>query len=252
MSAATTEAVEAPASATDPKQSPARSLTPAQEHIDADGKHCTAIVFHPNWDTTIMVKGESATTEFKVSSSSIANASPIWSKAVYGDSVNSCPPKHDLIIELEDNSKALDILLRIIHYEFIKVPKKPELDELYEVTRLTSKYKCTHLVYPWANKWVDCLSTFVAGDKSATDNHKGTWIAWELGAFKLFKRMADSIVSNSMVDSDGDLVNKSGAKFKNLALPPGLLGKLFNYHYHLTLCPSTNLIALRPHHHRPC
>ncbi|KAI0129821.1 hypothetical protein BJ170DRAFT_593369 [Xylariales sp. AK1849] len=202
----------------DAAPSPPRALSPINEHDD--------VVFHGDWDLIMKVTGESGDRRFKVIAANVACASPIWRKIVYGDSAMERPAIGDWILDFDDSAKALEILLRIVHYGFNKVPMAPSLDDLYEITRLTSKYRCTHLVFPWAAKWVGPFANFDLHQDAPRKNHKAAWIAWEFGAVKLFENMADSMIATSSVDEDGHLVNQAGIRLQDLVLPAGLLDRI--------------------------
>jgi hypothetical protein len=244
--------------------SPPRPLTPIKEHEDTNGSQVVAksetgdichasVTFNPDWDTVMQLQGKSGIVQFKVASSNVAAASPVWRNTFYADSAIVRPSKETLALELEDNVEALETLFRIVHYEFSKVPKKLSLDELYQVTRLTSKYQCTQLVYPWACKWISPLATYLSNEDCPTGNHKAAWIAWELGDVKLLRDMLDSIIVTAEVDSDGELINQAGTKLKDLILPSGSLGKLLYFHIHIRSLNmfSTNSLTPRSYHGHP-
>lgn len=265
MSAATEDT---PVNTVDITLSPPRPLSPIEEHGDLDGASAVAksdhgnnddhasVTFHPDWDAVIKLKGKSGVIQFKVVSGNIAAASPVWRSAMYGDSGKPQirPGKENLVLKVEDNAKALETLLRIIHYDFAKVPKNLSLDDVYEITRLTSKYQCTRLVYPWASKWVGLLETYLQNADCPFGNYKAAWIAWELGSVKLFKDMMDSLIVTTNVDKDGEVVNKAGLKLKDLILPSGFLGMLirFHFHYRIFISSSAHQFTPRSNCSHPC
>jgi hypothetical protein len=202
-------------------KSPQHRLTTIQEDtMDVDS---TEISFHVDAKTIFKV-GERM--RFKVSSLNVASASSVWSRMLFGPSCdNSSSKPEPVVIEVDDDGPALRTLMNIIHYKFNEVPAQPNLDELWNITQLTSKYKCTHLIYPWASKWISAFSNFVTDDECPSNNHKAAWVAWELGDVKLLKDMSDSMIAHAKVDCDGDLINNVGVKLKDLVLPPGLLGE---------------------------
>ncbi|KAH9993480.1 hypothetical protein F4779DRAFT_608668 [Xylariaceae sp. FL0662B] len=204
------------------------------------------ITFHIDSDTVIPVKTVSGEIKFEVSSCSVAAASPVWRHQLYGKDAESRPSQGEWILNLEGDARALETLLRIVHYEFNKVPLQPTLDELYEITLLTCKYKCTHLIYPWANNWAKSLSRYVNHEDCPANCHKVIWCAWTLGDVRLFRKMADSLILSSKTDAQGQLVNVSGKPLKEMVLPPGLFGKYNNVQLPnlcLLLTRSSDIIA---------
>ncbi|CAJ2504670.1 Uu.00g120640.m01.CDS01 [Anthostomella pinea] len=237
MSTAAT--AESPESAGSPTPTPTRALTPIQEQDTTDTESSQAksskaaspdpdaavatINFHLDSDMGVVVQMPGGKTTYKVSSCSIANASPVWRAMLYGEDTRVQPDTDDVTIELDGDAQAIDVLFRIVHYDFAMVPTEPTLDQLFEISRVTSQYKCVSLTYPWANKWLSQLSNYHGAADCYANCHKVAWIAWEFGDAELFHHMVDALIASCKMGADGKLVNISGALLEQMALPAGML-----------------------------
>jgi hypothetical protein len=176
-------------------------------------------IFNKDADLTFKLKTELGHVEYKVNKFNIASASDIFGRLVFEENSGL------ELIELPDKPVAFAVLMNIVHYQFSLVPKQPSIDELFEICLLVSKYDCTHLIEPWADRWTAVLTDFVGNDLVSKKNFKALWVAWVLGCVAPFREMVDSLILTSSVDNSGDLVHSSGPKLKDLLLPHGLLGK---------------------------
>ncbi|RYP62614.1 hypothetical protein DL771_009657 [Monosporascus sp. 5C6A] len=216
-----------------------RVLTPIQEQEDSDAPSATSrevsdrdsddatvqddvVNFHTDSDMMVRVTHEGTVTQFMVASSSVATASPVWRSMLYGNNARARSGKGLWIMNIDAEPKALSTLFNIIHYQFDKLPAELPLDDLFELTLLTNRYECTHLVYPWSHKWTVKFATYVGEEGHFENCHKAIWIAWELGDTKLFRDMIDAMIISSKVDSSGNLVNTSGKPLKDMVLPDGI------------------------------
>lgn len=188
-----------------------------------DVTHDVVVSFHVDSDVTFQVTTADVLTKFEVSACSVTTASPVWRNMLYGKTAGR-PASGDWIVEIEGDLKALDILFRIIHYQFSKVPTTLPIDELFELMLLTDRFKCTHLVFPWARKWASAFAAYACEKDHFYHCHKVAFIAWELGTEKLFCDMVYAMIISSKVDAAGDLVNVSAIPLKDMILPTGILG----------------------------
>ncbi|KAI1852977.1 hypothetical protein JX265_012866 [Neoarthrinium moseri] len=212
-------------------------LSPIEEqddniHQDQEISHSDddLAVFHADTDAAIKVESGEDLVEFKVIISNVTSASQVLNDLFYGDASEKLP-NGTRVITLDDEPESLAILMNIMHFRFARVPKRPTVDQLYELTRLTSKYKCTHLVEPWAVAWTEQLSGFAHDKKATEDNYKAAWISWELGYEKLLREMTDSLVLNCKVDEHGDVIHPNGTKLRDLVLPPGFLDRIIEIRF---------------------
>lgn len=182
------------------------------------------VVLHDAADITIVVKSSVGVNKYKVSSMNLATASDVLRAVIFGKDGQK-KSGSDVTLDIGDvDPKALSTLLRIAHFDFAKVPRKLNLDDLCAVTALTSNFNCTSLIMPWASNWIKPLSRLHKDESSNTVNHKAAIIAWELGDAKLLRQMVKDLTMSAKVDEDGDLEHATGTKLKDLVLPAGILG----------------------------
>ncbi|KAI0175359.1 hypothetical protein BJ166DRAFT_588098 [Pestalotiopsis sp. NC0098] len=198
-----------------------RALTPVKERdetttITAD--HGCSQVFGKDTDLIFRLKSGTGHVEYKVNKFNVASASDAFGRLVFNENVGAD------VIDLDDDLAAFAVIMNIVHYRFALVKKQPTMDELYRVCVVVSKYDCTHLIQPWADRWTAMLADFTTSDTATMENHKALWVAWVLGCVVPFRQMTDSLIVTSKIDEDGDLVHIGGSKIKDLTLPMNLLG----------------------------
>ena len=198
-----------------------------------------AIVLHDAADVAIVVKSCNGTHQYKVSGMNLATASSVLRAVIFGKDGQKAVAD-EVTMDIGDvDPKAMGILLRIAHFDFAKVPRELDLDDLCAVTALTSKYQCTSLVMPWAPTWILPLSQLHKEQSVHVVNHKAANVAWELGDAKLLRQMINDMIMTAKVDADGDLEHATGTKLKDLVLPAGILGM-----YSSSLLSSSPLLTL--------
>ncbi|KAK6948820.1 hypothetical protein Daesc_010591 [Daldinia eschscholtzii] len=168
------------------------------------------IYFDIDSDLDIPFETEGGLILCKVSSAHLALASPVWRNMLYGNNYIKRSDEEAWVVSIDGYASALMTLFHIIHYEFDKVPVKLPLEELYRIAVVISRYKCTHLIYPWAETWINSLPTNHAPEENYRNSRKAMFIAWVLGDVSLFRRSVEQIVLSSklvtsqLVDSDGN------------------------------------------------
>ncbi|KAK8078713.1 hypothetical protein PG994_002520 [Apiospora phragmitis] len=212
-----------------PKEAEALPLPESPEASDNNGvvNKDALVVFHDASDITLSVNGSSGVTEYKVCSMNLATASDVLRAVIFGKDGQKSVADGNVTLDIgEVDPNALNILLRIAHFDFAKVPRELSLDDLCAVTALTSKYNCTGLVMPWAPNWLGPLADLQNDESCVVFNHKAANIAWELGNAKLLRQMVKNMTASAKLDSDGDLVHATGTKLKDLVLPAGILEEI--------------------------
>ncbi|KAK7934537.1 hypothetical protein PG985_000032 [Apiospora marii] len=197
-------------------------VSPAVEESD------TMVILHDAADLTIVIKSAKGTHLYKVSSMNLATASDVLRAVIFGkDGQKKSVGDADVTMDIGDvDPKAMGTLLRISHFDFAKVPRELDLDDLCAVTALTAKYNCTSLIMPWASNWIQPLAHLYKDESAHAVNFKAANIAWELGDAKLLRQMVKDIIMTAKVDADGDLEHVTGAKLKDLVLPAGILDEI--------------------------
>jgi hypothetical protein len=201
------------------------------------------VIMHPHADLIVKVKKDdenkhsfiyfnsesnSGFISFMVLAGNMASASPVWHEMIFGNPTEPLEKMAQVIeMDRKDCPGAMKTLLHIVHYEFDKVEEEPTNNEMYEITALTRRYKCAHLLFPFADSWSYLLSRILEDrDALSTSWEEAVQIAWELGDVKTFKGCSDALAISSVVDKNGDLAIISdnvmvSLKYKNL--PDGLL-----------------------------
>jgi hypothetical protein len=93
--------------------------------------------------------------EFRVSAKHLRSASPVFSKMIKGNFQESQPnDKGFLEIRASDwNTKALMVLLDIIHGHHRQVPRKLDLDTIVQIGFLVDYYDCLEIVQVFFDHW---------------------------------------------------------------------------------------------------
>ncbi|KAI8961344.1 hypothetical protein F5Y11DRAFT_326723 [Daldinia sp. FL1419] len=174
------------------------------------------IYFDIDSDLDIPLWSDSGPILCKVSSAHLALASPVWRAMLYGNRTIKKLDTGAWVVPIDGDPFALMTLFRVVHYEFDRVPGKMSVEELYCIATVLDRYKCAHLVYPWAETWVQRLPTY---DESTLElsrcSHKTIFIAWVLGDAALFRDSVEqTVITSELVN--GQLVDITGKPFSDL------------------------------------
>ncbi|KAI0377355.1 hypothetical protein F5Y04DRAFT_264440 [Hypomontagnella monticulosa] len=197
------------------------------------------VIIDPDGDLHLTV-GESNPVTFLVCSKALARASLVWKKLLYGGFAESVQPDRasgeEWIVKLpEDDPKAIEILLDIIHCRFDRVPTSvalkpaPAVDralkwsDLYQLTVLTDKYDLTRSLEPWVGRWLKTVPP------SGLKADLFAWITWELGDQPLFEVMVMNLILLCPINPGGGLQFGTTKLFSNTLEPPGLSGFVESY-----------------------
>ena len=119
----------------------------------------------------------------------------------------------------EDDGKALLILLRIVHFQFVKIPVafRASIKPLYNIAILCEQYDCVSITKPWSKEWClrlrDVRLPLLAGD-----TRRKAYIAWAFGLPETFRGLAKTLVEKCRVQANGTLEDDEAI------LPDKLLG----------------------------
>jgi hypothetical protein len=131
----------------------------------------------------------------------------------------------------EDNPKAMELLLSIVHGQFHVVPGYEDpigVQNLYDIAVLTDKYDMAHILEPWARGWLRSIppmlcSAWLEGESAREQfYHKRLWISWALGERASFEEITKIMLmncSNSMFPSSSNL------RCSGVLEPPEIYGK---------------------------
>ncbi|KAK8859641.1 hypothetical protein PGQ11_010375 [Apiospora arundinis] len=151
---------------------------------------------------------------FRVCSRTMARASPVWKKLLFGGFAESKPKEGEWKVTLpEDSPQAMSTLLGIVHAKFDAVPRpngRITLTELYDITILTDKYDLAHVLKPWASMWLQCVWSPTCVDPYS--RMEQLWITWNMGDMARFSSAATLLALNM----------SSEATLKTRIAPPGV------------------------------
>ncbi|OTA96208.1 hypothetical protein M434DRAFT_28069 [Hypoxylon sp. CO27-5] len=217
-----------------PTAAPAQQLSPIKErsseptspNSSPSEKIFSIISFHVDSDIVVPVKTSKGKVMFKVSSGNMVSASAIWAEHLYRNNAGRSDTD-EWMVEIDGNVDALTTIFNIVHFKFSDIPETLTLDELYEISLVLSQYECVHLIYPWASKWVESLTSLVADASLHHVCHKALLVAWVFGHVQLFRDMTHALVISSRL-INGELANVDGTLLKEMVLPPGIFDLIFD------------------------
>ncbi|GKT48242.1 uncharacterized protein ColSpa_08423 [Colletotrichum spaethianum] len=125
---------------------------------------------------------------FVVCSKTLAQASHIFDAMLFGDFAEAQHhPNHSWVVRLPaDSPEVMHIILTVAHDHLEDLPSTMSVTELVEPLVQADKYEMTHLLGRWLPKWFDQKM-----DVGACDDKRGlAWLAREIGAATVFKRLA--------------------------------------------------------------
>lgn len=183
----------------------------------------------PRGDVRLRVGGAADSAEvttFRACSRTLARASPVFDRMLYGSFAESKPqPPADggeaanWVVDLpDDNARAMRTLLDITHGHFSAVPAALSVGELYDLTVLTHYYDATRSLAPWAGAWAARVEGAAADDGAPAP--KVLWIAWELGRGETFAGVARQM----LMESEGPCL-KGSPELLGVQTPPDIIGK---------------------------
>ncbi|KAJ2989572.1 hypothetical protein NUW58_g3406 [Xylaria curta] len=223
-SAETTEITEI----TETTHSTPRALTPIPEADSGSERLITT--FHPDADLEVIIQAHNDDpTIYMVCASALACASPIWRSMLYHDVAHARNAEGEIesgqnqTMKLDGDPEAIGLLFRIVHYDFSYLPKEPTLGQLFEIGKSACQYKCTRILYPWAEQWTTRLANFVAEVDCYSECHKAVFIAWTFGDMKLYRETVDALIVSAKIDVQGKIVNISGQPLEEMLMPVDLL-----------------------------
>ncbi|KAJ9142460.1 hypothetical protein NKR23_g7186 [Pleurostoma richardsiae] len=210
-----------------------RVLSPI--YSEASDEPPRSVPFHRDSDLFIRAKDENGNgVLLEVVSFSLAAVSNVFRTMVWGS--EHLRPEHGAwIIELNDNAKALRILMRLIHYQFSSrdIPDKPTQDDLYHITTVAHKYELDNLLIPFAKDWNLCHHRHIVSNDKLCGKHemidRALWTCWKLADLRTFKTLVRQVALIATVQIDGTLLDASGTPWKDSQLPHQVLDLMADF-----------------------
>lgn len=188
------------------------------------------IVFDKHGDTKVRNKrvGELEHTVYIVCSRALARVSPVFHAILYDRigtvDIHKSPQSDDGFIDfVEEGEESLIIFLNIAHARFSGIPRTLNVDQLYNITALTSRYECTCILSTWVNSWISCSED----QAHETDLAKILWVTWQVGRQNAFTRTSQRMA----MECDALAIENAKQFCGNVRFANGM-GKLRPLHGH--------------------
>jgi len=169
------------------------------------------LVFDQDGDLRLVIGEGADQVSCIVCSKSMARASRVFKSMLFGGFAESKPQAKNAkwVVHLpEDDIGAMTVFLHLIHGQTHKVPGElarsdmrglsdqewkaahtAQMHRLYHIAVVADKYHLTHVLKPWAQKWIEDFY-----DDDEVWNAKLTFIAWVLGDEWLVKKQLDLLM----------------------------------------------------------
>lgn len=164
--------------------------------------------------------------EFLVCSRTLARASPVFDRMLYGPYIEAMGNKTDAtgwtVALPEDKPAPMQVFLNIAHANFVLVPLILSVDSLYDLAVLTNYYDATPLLLPWIGAWMASLAE-ISQDANEIQ-YKMLWITWEFGRKEEFGAIAHRMLMEQpeqCEEAAGDQVQVPHILGKTGAIPWG-------------------------------
>ncbi|KAK4100418.1 hypothetical protein N658DRAFT_451313 [Parathielavia hyrcaniae] len=162
----------------------------------------------PDGDLLLWVGSDLCTvctpTNMRVCSATMRRASPVWRSMLFGPWSESKPAQGDWVVSLpDDNPQPLQTLLSIVHGNFVDVPRKVEIPQLYDIVVVADKYALLRALQPWAPLWLESVRD-LAPNLGGRERLMRAHAAWELGSDDLLSASIRDLVWNVNLASGVD------------------------------------------------
>ncbi|KAK4449616.1 hypothetical protein QBC34DRAFT_350776 [Podospora aff. communis PSN243] len=211
------------------------SATTTHSHPREDSETFRVISYHIDADLYVKVRVSGEPVMYKVHSTLIAAASPVWREMIYK---GKCPRPATgrwvtEMVAPEDDAFGLDVIFSLIHYKFHELPGSLNVDEMYGLARVAEKYDCKHILIPYMSKWLVDLEWHLKlqleenikneGDKKTDEDDKTLFLTWVFGLGRWFAKVVSRVAYKATINDDGTLLDASCQPWKAQGLPSGIL-----------------------------
>ncbi len=143
--------------------------------------------------------------EFLACSRTLARASPVFDRMLYGPYAEATHDNSaDWIVRLPDDKPfPLQVFLNIAHANFAMVPKVLSVDNLYDLAALTNYYDATLLLSPWIQGWLASAAEIIRDANIILP--RMLWVSWEFGCKESFSTVARRILMEARSPSPQSL-----------------------------------------------
>ncbi|KAJ1324713.1 armadillo repeat-containing protein 5 [Microdochium nivale] len=165
-------------------------------------------ILDPRGDLWLHTRGKDAQDKsnsgrFRVCSRTVARASPVLDKMLYGwfaERLRNQAQGQEWVVELpEDTTSAMRSLLEIMHGQFQHIKpvvgaQKQTIRSLYDIIVAAHKYDCIKMLRPWAASWIACRVT--KDTETHDDLLQSAWIFYQLGSREEYEAVVTSLILN--------------------------------------------------------
>ncbi|KAK0636741.1 hypothetical protein B0T17DRAFT_88988 [Bombardia bombarda] len=145
---------------------------------------------------------------FKVDTCALRRVSPIWNDMLFGgDRKESMSANGERVLRLpSDQPEPMKMVMDIIHTNFTAIPKRLDLEPLYDLLTTTRKYEMIQILRPFAPTWMDAVpqSTWSGDWESAQQLIFTTCIAYELGDEDRVQAQFEILCMKTGIDEDNN------------------------------------------------
>lgn len=145
-----------------------------------------------------------AARRFWVCSRTLARASSIFERMLYGSLVESksqLKSEQEWVIKLpEDDPASFELFCWISHGLTRKIPMELTQDQLVRLTLFTHYYDATEALAPWIGRWLSSIPEPAAPDERQL--LQILWTCYELGQRRTFETLAHRLVLESAMSED--------------------------------------------------
>ncbi|KAF4864995.1 hypothetical protein CGCSCA1_v014067 [Colletotrichum siamense] len=150
---------------------------------------------------TLSVPAKHESRRFRVDSSTMATASDVFDRMLFGGFAESKSAAEPWVVSLpDDNPWAMFFIVATAHGYSSYIPDCLGTDELRIVLHLIDKYAVKPILADWLQKWI-----------SECPDHQSLSqdVAWLIGHEKIFTDHVKASCENARIDVRGDLTNQS-------------------------------------------
>ncbi|KXJ89943.1 hypothetical protein Micbo1qcDRAFT_235127 [Microdochium bolleyi] len=189
-------------------------------------------IVDPRGDLWLLAQGTDSSgcsdqVRFRVCSRTLARASPVFDKMLFGRFAESSQNQSGDTWEVElpeDPSSVTRVLFEIMHSRYQRLKTMGCEDPtvvplLYDLTIMADKYDCVALFRPWASMWASHLDIDAHG-KTELSLLRMSWIFHQLGHIAKYEAVLTTLIMDYPLDRN---ISEDGQRPVPQVLPPDVL-----------------------------
>ncbi|KAI1432534.1 hypothetical protein GGR50DRAFT_696954 [Xylaria sp. CBS 124048] len=162
-------------------------------------------------------KGNSPAVVYLVCASTLSCVSRIWGPVICPDSEAREETKQNQVtsLELDGNAKAIGIIFRTIHYDFI-----------YRWSPTSMNVLIFYYTLGLISIWTSRLKNIATQDDYVSESHRALYVGWVFGSLHVYREAVDTLIVTSRMNTNGKIVNICGQPLEDMMMPPYILDKI--------------------------